>query len=218
MAKAFPAERITIIPFPCHPPQYGDKKEARLALGLPLDKKTVFAYGFNILFNHVELFQVMERLAKDYPVSLVLLAHHDPTHLDCKPEFLLLRNEMPSEDRLYTYLHASDVYVYYGRISVGVGVSSCAATCLGAGRPVLVPGSCRYFDLAGQEVIKYADLNGLEQRLRDVFDGADYVRDSLKAAEEYAARNSSSEIAKQFIELFNRLTGKSLHAQSTTRN
>ena len=218
MAKAFPAERITIIPFPCHPPQYGDKKEARLALGLPLDKKTVFAYGFNILFNHVELFQVMERLAKDYPVSLVLLAHHDPTLLESKPEFLILRNEMPSEDRLYTYLHASDVYVYYGRISVGVGVSSCAATCLGAGRPVLAPSSCKYFELSGKEVIKYGDLAELEQKLRDIFNSTEYVKESLKAAEEYTARNSGTEIAKQFIELFNRIAGKSLHAPSTTRN
>ena len=212
MSKAFPEEKIAIIPFPCHPPLHGDQKEARLRLGLPLDKKIVFAYGFNILFNHIELFPVMERLAKDYHVSLVLLAHHDPTLLESKPEFLILRNEMPSEDRLYTYLHASDAYVYYGRISVGVGVSSCAATCLGAGRPLLVPDSCKYFELSGKEVIKYRDLQDLEQRLRDVFDDAGYVKESLEAAEEYSARNSGYEIAKQFTALFNKVLGEPLQA------
>lgn len=209
MSKAFPEEKIVIIPFPCHPPLHGEQKQARIALGLPLDKRIVLAYGFNILFTHVDLFPVMERLAKNYPVSLLLLAHHDPTVLESKPDFLILRSEMPPDDRLYTYLHASDVYVYYGRISVGVGVSSCAATCLGAGRPVLAPASCRYFELSGKEVIKYRDLEELEQRLRDVFNGADYVKESLVAAEEYASRNSGMEIAKQFIELFNRILGKS---------
>ena len=218
MSKAFPENKIVIIPFPCHPPLHGDQKEARLRLGLPLDKKIVFAYGFNILFTHVELFPVVERLARDYPVSLVLLAHHDPTILESKPEFLILRNEMPLEGRLYTYLHACDAYVYYGRISVGVGVSSCAATCLGAGRPVLAPGTCKYFELSGKEVIKYSDLQELEQRLRDVFNGAEYVKESLKSAEEYSARNSGTEIAKQFIELFNKILGIPAHASSARRS
>jgi glycosyltransferase involved in cell wall biosynthesis len=125
---------------------------------------------------------------------------------------------MPLEGRLYTYLHACDAYVYYGRISVGVGVSSCAATCLGAGRPVLAPGTCKYFELSGKEVIKYSDLQELEQRLRDVFNGAEYVKESLKSAEEYSARNSGTEIAKQFIELFNKILGIPAHASSARRS
>jgi hypothetical protein len=214
MSKAFPAEKIVIIPFPCHPPLYGDQKEARLSLGLPLDRKIVFAYGFNIIFNHVELFPIMERLMKDYPVSLLLLAHHDPNQLETKPDSLILRNEMPATDRLYKYLHSSDAYIYYGRTSVGVGVSSSVAMCLGAGRPVLVPSYCHFFDLSGKEVIKYDSLQQLEQRLRDVFEGAGYVKESLRAAEEYAAKNSAPEIAKQFVTLFNRILGKPMQSPS----
>jgi hypothetical protein len=212
MAEAFPKEKIVIIPFPCHPPLHGNRKEARLSLNLPLDKKIVLAYGFNIIFNHVELFPVIESLSKDYQAMLLLLAHHDPTKLESKPEFLLLKDEMPTTEKLYTYLHACDAYLYYGRIGVGVGVSSCVATCLGAGRPVLVPGDCNFFDLSGKEVIKYNDLQQLEQRLRDIFEDAGYVKESLAAAEEYATRNSDFEIANQFIELFNKFLGKSLHA------
>jgi hypothetical protein len=212
MAEAFPKEKIVIIPFPCHPPLHGNRKEARLSLNLPLDKKIVLAYGFNIIFNHVELFPVIESLSKDYQAMLLLLAHHDPTKLESKPEFLLLKDEMPTTEKLYTYLHACDAYLYYGRIGVGVGVSSCVATCLGAGRPVLVPGDCNFFDLSGKEVIKYNDLQELEQRLRDIFEDAGYVKESLAAAEEYATRNSDFEIARQFIELFNKVLGKSLHA------
>ena len=121
----------------------------------------------------------------------------------------MLRDEMPTDEQLYNYLHASDAYIYWGRVSIdGVGVSSCVNTCLGAGRPVLVPGYCNFFDLAGKEVIKYGDFEDLEQKLRDVFDDAGYVKESLLAAERYAVNNSSEAIAEQFIELFERLKGK----------
>jgi hypothetical protein len=74
-----------------------------------------------------------------------------------------------------------------------------------------VPGYCNFFDLSGKEVIKYNDFPELEQKMRDVFEDAGYVKESLAAAKEYATRNSGFEIAKQFIELFNKVLGKSLH-------
>ena len=122
------------------------------------------------------------------------------------PKFFMLRDEMPTDDKLYTYLHASDAYIYYGRVSIdGIGVSSCVTTCLGAGRPVLVPGYCNFFDLAGKEVIKYGDFQDLEHKLRGIFDGSESVEESLAAAEEYAARYSAHEIASQFIGLFEKI-------------
>jgi len=215
MAEAYPEEKIAVIPYPCHPPQHGDKKQARLRLSLPLDRKIVFAYGFNIVHNHVELFPVMESLSKDYPVLLFLLTHHDWTKVEPKPGFLMLRDEMPDNEKLYTYLHACDGYVnYVGGTEYkiqGVGVSSSVAACLGAGRPVLVPSYCNFFDLSGKEVIKYGNLPELEQRLRDIFEAAGYVKESLAAAEEYATRNSGFEIAKRFIQLFEKVSRKSFH-------
>ena len=157
----------------------------------------------------------MDRLSKDYPLLLLLLTHHDWTKVEPKPEFLMLRDEMPGNEKLYTYLHACDAYVnYVGGTEYkiqGVGVSSSVAACLGAGRPVLVPSYCNFFDLSGKEVIKYGSLHELEQRLRDIFDGAEYVKESLASAEEYAANNSGFEIAKQFIRLFDKVLGKSLY-------
>ena len=215
MSQAFPEEKIEVIPYPCHPPLHGDKKQARMRLGLPLDRKIVFAYGFNIVHNHVELFPVMESLSKDYPVLLFLLTHHDWTKVEPKPEFLMLRDEMPGNEKLYAYLHACDAYVnYVGGAEYkiqGVGVSSSVAACLGAGRPVLVPSYCNFFDLSGKEVIKYGNPQEMEQRLRDVFEDAEYVKESLAAAEKYATKNSGFEIAKQFIQLFEKVLRKSFH-------
>ncbi len=209
MVKAFPEEKIVIIPFPCHPPAHGDSREARICLDLPLDKRIVFAYGFNATYYHVDLFPVMENLARDYPLLFLLVTHHDGTKLETAPDFLLIRNEMPTVERLYTYLHASDAYIWYFRAGdskvQGIGVSSSVATCLGAGRPILVPRHCNFFDFSGREVIKYSDLQDLERGLRDVFEGVENVMESLEAAEEYATRNSGREIALRFIELFGRI-------------
>lgn len=212
LVKAFPREKIAIIPFPCHPPEHGDRKAARKLLGLPSDKKIVFAYGADSVYFHVGLFPIMEKLSKDYPLLFLLLSHHTQTavpELKFLPNYFMLRDEMPADDRLYTYLHACDAYVYYGRMSIdGVGVSSCVMTCLGAGRPVLVPGYCNFFDLSGKEVIKYVDFGDLEQKLRGIFDGAEGYRENLMAAEEYTIRNSSVEVAPQFIRLFEALRGE----------
>ena len=212
LSKAFPEKKIAIIPFPCHPPAHGDKKAARKLLGLPLDRKIVFAYGADSVYFHVDLLPVMERLSKDYPVLFLLLTHHTQTavpELKSLPKYFVVRDEMPIDDRLYSYLHACDAYIYYGRVSIdGVGVSSCAMTCLGAGRPVLVSGYCNFFDLSGREIIKYGDFEDLEQKLRAIFDGTESVKESLAAAEEYAARYSAPEIASQFIELFERVEGE----------
>jgi glycosyltransferase involved in cell wall biosynthesis len=210
LSQAFPEDRISIIPFPCHPPLHGEKARARMRLGLPLDKRIVFTYGFNLLQTHQDLIPLVGRLSGDYPVLLVLVTHHDMARVDKRPEFLSIRDEMPTTADLYSYLHACDVYLHYVRgdefKTQGVGVSSSVATCLGAGRPVLVPGYCNFFDLAGDEVIKYGNQSELEQRLRDVFEGAPYLNDHLLAAERYATRNSGSEIAKRFLELFNGLS------------
>ena len=220
MSRAFPEEKIVIIPFPCHPPLHVDKIEARRQLGLPLDKRIVFAYGFNSINTHSDLFPVMQRLSRNYPLLFVLLTHHTYPGIETferPPEFLQLRSEMPNDDKLYTYLHAADAYVYYGRIRIdGVGISSCVAECIGAGCPILVPGYCNFFDISGKEIIKYNDYQEMEQRLRDVFEGSAYVKEHLEAAEEYANANSAPRIAEQFIGLFNKVLGKCLTVASVS--
>lgn len=205
LAKAFVSEKIFIIPFPCSPVNHGDKSEARKQLGLPLNGKIIFAYGYDTLFFHIDLLQVIENLSRDYPVHFVLLHHHS-TYLSeavkTIPDCIIYREEMPKLDRLYTYLHASDAYINYGRAKIaGVGVSSSVAACLGAGIPVLVNGNCNFFDLCGNEVIKYYDLNSIEEKLRNIFEDKIEIKRTLAAAEKYVNENDENMIAKAFIDL-----------------
>lgn len=206
LLEAFPADQVSMIPFPCLPMKHGHKMEARKQLGLPPDRKIMFAYGCDTVHYHVDLIPVMENLSRSYPLNFLLLTYH-PTHrsaaVESIPESLVVREEMPTTARLYSYLHASDAYIYYGRSSInGVGVSSTVATCLGAGCPVLVPSYCNFFDLSGEEIIGYADLDELEQRLRDAFEGAPQITKALTTAERFVHKHSSHEIAAQFVRLF----------------
>jgi hypothetical protein len=209
LTRAFPEEKIVIIPFPCHPVMHGDKNEARNRLGLPLDRKIVFAYGYDSLFYHIELVPMMDKLSRNYPIFLLLLTHHatyKSAEVKSIPEYVMVKEETPKTEELYTYLHASDAYINYGRDRIdGVGVSSSVATCLGAGRPVLVYGYCNFFELCGKEAIKYNNFDELEQRLRDVFEDVREIRESLIAAERYVNENSSYEIAKRFTKLIDTL-------------
>ena len=214
MAKAFPEDRIVIIPFPCHPAVHGDREHSRLHLNLPPDKKIIFSCGFNLFHEYQELFPIVEKLNKDYPVLLLLVTHHDIVGKIPGVEYISIRDEMPGIEQLYSYLHASDVYLYYVEQTAekikGVGVSSSVATCLGAGLPVLVPGYCNFFDMSGNEVIKFDNLWELEQRLRDAFQETPAIKESLAAAEVYVNTNSGSKIAAKFMEMFDQILGKSL--------
>ncbi len=212
LVKVFPQEKITIIPFPCHTQTHGDGKQARMHLNLPLDKRILFSYGFNITRTHTDLFPVMEKLSNDYPLLLLLITHHDLLQLGTIPEFVLLRHEMPSPEKLYSYLHACDAHIYYLRNdeakAYGIGVSSSVAACLGAGRPNLVPDYCNFFSLSGKEVIKYNDFRSLEQRIQEVFQNRENIKESLAAAEQYAKKNSGEEVAAQFLKLFAEIRDK----------
>jgi hypothetical protein len=42
----------------------------------------------------------MERLSEQYPLTLLLVTHHDSTRWERRPEFLLLQDE-PTTEKLY---------------------------------------------------------------------------------------------------------------------
>jgi hypothetical protein len=70
---------------------------------------------------------------------------------------------------------------------------------------VLVPGYCNFFDLSGEEVVKYGALTHLEQKFRDIFDGAESIKRSLAAAHKYASAYSAPRIAEQYLRLFEKI-------------
>jgi len=209
LTTMYPEEAIRIIPYPCHPIVHGDKRTARLRLGLPLDKKIVFNYGLNV-FKHLHLLPTMERLSQQYP--LIFLTVTDvPDWCDLfeavrgRYNFVELRRQAVSSGLLYSYLHASDALIYHKDSTEAVVVPSTCYVCFGSGCPILAYDT-NFVEALGQEVIRYRDLGELAERLSDVFEDRENVRLSLRAATEQARENSNVNIARRFAELFESLT------------
>jgi hypothetical protein len=196
---------IKVIPYPCHPVMHGNKVEARKRLGLPLDKKIIFNYGIGI-YRHLHLLPILERANKDYPLILLTLTHIQDWYELFKaakgryPFIELRKGDIPIRE-LYTYLHASDALLVHKDSAEAIVVPSTAYLCLGSGCPILAYNT-NFFETFGREVLKYSALG---EALIDIFEERERVKETLRIAEEYVRENSSYEIAKRFIELFESL-------------
>jgi len=205
LRNIYPEDKIKIIPYPCHPLMLGDKKEARLKLNLPLDKKIIFNYGIGI-YRHLHLLPTIERVSKKYPLIFLTLTHIQEWYdlfdaVRLKYKFIELRNGKLPVNMLYGYLHASDCLLIHKDSAEAVVVPSTAYLSLGAGRPILAYNT-NFFATFDKEVLKYSSLS---EALEDVFEQKDNVKSVLKAAEEFVKENSSFEIAQKFIQLFESL-------------
>ncbi len=205
LCNIYSEDKIHIIPYPCHPLMPADKKEARLKLNLPLDKKIIFNYGIGI-YRHFHLLPTIERVSKKYPLIFLTLTHIQEWFdlfdaVRTRYKFIDLRKGRLPINTLYTYLHACDCLLIHKDSAEAVVVSSTAFLCLGAGRPILAYNT-NFFATFDKEVLKYSSLS---EALEDVFEEKDNAKLVLKTAEEYVRKNSSIEVAKKFIELFESL-------------
>ena len=208
LSKIYPREKIHIIPYPCHPVRHGDKSEARLNLGLPLDKKIIFNYGLGVDRN-AYLVPTVAHLAEKYPVLFLVLTHIEEHFalfeaLAQRYKFVELRKGIASTERLYTYLYASDAAIFHKPPAEAIVVSSTVFECLGAGCPILVYDS-NFVETLSDEILKYKNFEELEARLIDIFEEKENLNRCLKGAEAYATKNSGYEIGKRSIALFESL-------------
>jgi hypothetical protein len=183
----------------------GDKKEARLKLNLPLDKRIIFNYGIGV-YRHLHLLPTIEHVNKKYPLILLTLTHIKEWYnlfdaVRSRYKFIELREGKLPINMLYTYLHACDCLLVHKDSAEAVVVPSTAYLCLGAGRPILAYNT-NFFATFDKEVLKYSSL---AEALIDVFEERENVKLVLKTAEEYVRKNSSIEIGKKFIKLFESL-------------
>jgi len=210
--KRFDEDKIHIIPYPTGHLQNGDKQKARRKLDLPLDKLIVFSYGWAPELHIFPVLPALQELNKQIPFIYLILA--DPKYIaaDIQPlnayEFIELRYELASIDRIYTYLHASDAYLIHKQkeeIRKGEAVvPSAILMCLGALTPVITSDTefVWFFD---KEVMKYSNKELLKELLIKVFKGDKIVNHTLISAEEYAIKHSPRKIAGEFIKLFEEL-------------
>jgi hypothetical protein len=206
LVKSFPPEKIHMIPYPCHPLELGDKREARRKLGLPLDQKIVFSFGFRPK-DVVSVLPVLKDLTEEYPLRYVIIANPESDIRELREaknryDYIDLRVKPIPLHELYTYLHASDTLLIHRESSQKyyAVVSSSVCQALGAGCPILFHES-NYVELHGDEITKYRDFADMKAKLADLFQG----KFNLGTVEVFLEDHKAERIAQKFLQLFEEL-------------
>jgi len=201
LKKCHPEEKICLIPFPCMPLRRGDKKAAREKLGLPQDKKIILIFGQR-LKEHITIIPLIRELTSHFPCLLLIISQKDIDLLKgLEVVDMEIRQESPSIERLYNYLHASDVLIIHRSPCNGVVVSSTAYQCLGSGCPILASNT-NFFETMKDVVVTYSDFEEFKVNLMDILTEGEKYKASQSALEAFLELNSAEAIARQYIDLF----------------
>ncbi len=202
----FPKEIIHIIPYPCHPLRLGDKVGARVKLGFQLNKKIIFSFGFRNK-ELIEVLPILEELTREQSLRYVILAYPGADNEILADtikgyDFVDLRESAVNTHELYTYLHASDVFLIHRESSLRYKavLSSTVALALGSGCPILYQDS-NYVELHGNEVIKYLDFKDMKGKICALFE-TEY---DIQPVAAYLDRNNAVRVAETFLRLFKEL-------------
>lgn len=213
LLERYPEQRIHIIPYPCHPHVRGDKATARAKLGLSKDALILFSFGRQPLFEYDDYLWLASELGKERELTYLMVRSDDQgdwetvgKRLQSGSSFCEVRFERPSIDRLYDYLHASDVHLLPKAPSSEIVVSSTVFQCLGSGTPIVIPDT-RYVELLDKEVVRYRphDRAHLKSQVSRLLNEESFRKATVTAATEYVQENSAHKIAEKFVDLFRSL-------------
>jgi glycosyltransferase involved in cell wall biosynthesis len=201
LKKCHPEEKVCLIPFPCMPLRRGDKKAAREKLGLPKDKKIILIFGQR-LKEHLPILPLIREVTTDFPCQLLIISQKDIDLLKgLEMVDMDIRQESPSIEDLYDYLHASDVLIIHRSPCNGVVVSSMAYQCLGSGCPILASNT-NFFETMKDVAVTYSDFEKFKANLVDILTEGEKYKASQSALEAFLELNSAEAIARQYIDLF----------------
>jgi len=208
LRKAYPEDKIFIIPYPCHPWNPGNKEESRKKLDLPKDKKIIFLFGLASV-KGAEAFPALKSLEKEYPLKILVVTTYPPSlekwrRIARENPFVELREKILDMGELYSYLYASDLFLYNKPSLPTVAVSSTAYQVLGSGCPMVALHS-NFVEEFGKAIMTYKDEKGMIANIESVFEENEKYRELLKEQKKYVDENSGTRIAKKFIELFKKL-------------
>jgi hypothetical protein len=205
-------DKTHIIPYPAGYLRRRNKQEARKKLGLPPNVKIIFSYGWAPELHVFPILPSLQELSKQLSFVYLVLADPEYTTKEIEKlrnyEFIELRPELPPIDRIFTHLHASDIYlIHKQKEEVREGeavVPSAILMCIGASTPI-VTSDTEFVWFLDKEVIKYSNRAELERVIAGILTGEMDIGNTLKAAKEYAISHSPKIIANDFIKLFKRL-------------
>ena len=199
------AKEVEIVPYPYHTIKKGSKKAARSDLKLPIDKDIILTLGIRAKYLW-ELMPYLDKIARERDLILLILSKHKESinhamQLKNRYNFVCVRREAPSYERLYKYLHASDVLLVHRPSQVNyIPVSSTVHLCLGAMRPILCADST-FFAPYNRFIVKYHGPEDFLNKLNLLLDDRVFVKNVLKSAERVIAKNSADRVAQILLKL-----------------
>ena len=208
----YPEEKIRIIPFPCHPWTPANKEAIREKIGLPKDALIFLSFGRQPLQEYEDYLQLTKELTGYELIYLILRGDNKKNWSSVKKKLndsscVMLRFERPSIEKLYDYLHASDIHLVPKGITDNIVVSSTVFQCLGSGTPIVIRDTRYVEELKNGEVVKYQpyDISDLKKQVLRLINEDDFREKTLKAAKKYVEQNSAQKITESFINLYNYL-------------
>ncbi len=196
-------DRLKVIPYPTAHLVKGSKEEKRKVLGIE-DEKVVFSYGWKPELHVLPALPALKEVSREIDFKFLLLV--DPeSRFSLREDFVEIRKERPPLNRIYDYLHASDVcLIHKERSEVKEGevvVSSSVLMCLGALTPI-VTSDTEFVAFLDKEVLKYRSVAELKKLLLGILRGEIDVEETITAAKNYVMRNNPEEVAKRYLRLF----------------
>ncbi|MFH1552664.1 MAG: glycosyltransferase [Candidatus Omnitrophota bacterium] len=193
------------IPFPCYKLRRGNKMAARKRLGLPLDRKIIYAFGLRGYHSYY----------RDLPPKLkrkAILLHVVPK------DYQMLEALSPTDWRMVRkcnglatkefddYLFASDAAIFHKFQSrFHAVISSTVYQALGTGCPIFVPAQSDFFHDWKDEIVHYRDITALNKKLIDLLGSEKKRKRLMEKADKFVETHSPKRIARQYINLFERM-------------
>jgi len=206
LVKAFPEGILYHIPYPCHPLKEGVKAVARQILGLPGDRYILLIFGQRSVKDSLGILPTIERISRHLPLLVLIVSKKDLELIRGYRGSLdiLIREEAPDLERVYHYLHASDVMIYHRTAPQGAVVSSTAYQCLGSGCPILALRSGYFYNM-DNVVFTYNSSEEFEDNLIEILTEGPGYHKWKGYLREFLDKNSAPIIAGGYIELFRSL-------------
>ncbi len=208
LIKAYPKDIVHIIPHPCLPWKPSNQEKARKELHLPLNEKIIFLFGQTAHYG-TEIFPVLKRLAKSYPIKVLIVSKFPPTLDSWRPiaqteKIVEIRQEAPDIYKLYKYLYAVDTFIYHKPSTQGITVASSIFQCLGSGCPTVAKSSNFTYPFK-DNIMLYENPQGLEKWLKNILEETPEYKKMMKKTKQFVVDNSGQAIALKIIKLLKKL-------------
>jgi glycosyltransferase involved in cell wall biosynthesis len=193
------------IDFPCYPSRRGDKKRARKKLKLPNNKKIILSFAHR--GYHAYYRDLPPKLKRDcILLHLVPPDYQMLEELTPAPWRIIKKENIITTQKFDDYLFASDAAIFHKFQSRFYAVvSTTVYQALGTGCPIFVPRQSDFFHSVKNEVAHYSDIAALNKRLPELLYNKKKCDQLINRAERFVEEYSPDNIAKQFIDLFEKM-------------